>query len=85
MGRGNPFYDEIIFPSYVAQLTRQVDSLEGLETFPGQIAALDRLLGFSVLDMTGEILSRVKKITLLDPVEAGKYKGGVPLFNLGRA
>jgi len=84
MGKGNPFYDEIVFPSYVAQLTRQVDSLEGMETFPGQIASLDRMLGFSVLDMTGEILSRVKRIALLEPVEAGKYKKGVPLFNLGK-
>ena len=82
MGKGNPFYGNIIFPSYVAQLIRQVDFLAGQETTPEEIMGLDKKAGFTTLDMSTTNLHRVKKITLLSPSEADNFKSGVPLYNL---
>jgi len=82
MGEENPFYKNIIFPSYIAQRTIQIESLAGRETSPEEVSSLDRQAGFSALNVLDNSLTRVKKIKLLSPLEAQKFKGAVPLYNI---
>jgi hypothetical protein len=77
------FYKEVIYPSLVAQRTRQVDLLRGRETTPAEINDLDRKAGYAAIDISANYPVTVRKIQLLSPAEAKKFTGGgLPSYNV---
>ena len=83
MKKENTFYKDVIFPSFVAQRTRQVDLLRGRETTPAEINDLDRKAGYAAVDISANYPVAVRKIRLLSPAEAQKFMGGgLPSYNV---
>jgi len=83
MEKKNAFYREVIYPSLVAQRTRQVDLLGGRETDPAEINELDRKAGYAAVDISTNYPVAVRKINLLSRSEAQKFAGGgLPSYNV---
>jgi len=79
----NAFYKEVIYPSLVAQRTRQVDLLKGRETDPAEINEMDRKAGYAAVDISANYPVAVRKINLLSSAEAKKFAGkALPSYNV---
>jgi len=80
MKKENPFYHNVIFPSFVSQRLKHMETIRGRETTPEELDGLDRTEHFTALDAS--TLKEVRKMKILTSDQADKLKNCFPIFRI---